>query len=99
MFGNGKSNAEKQEEKKEELKQRFIEMYHLDELDDKDFETLQHIVGNVGSGFWRNVSDLTATKPDEIHKIQYLSALVDQNFLIINLLNRLNKNIEKLQQK
>ena len=95
MFGNGKSKEEKQEE----LKQRFIEMYHLDELDDKDFETLQHIVGNVGTGFWRDVADLTATKPDEIQKIQYLSALVDQNFLIINLLNRLNKNIEKLQQK
>ena len=47
MFGNGKSKEEKQEE----LKQRFIEMYHLDELDDKDFETLQHIVGNVGTGF------------------------------------------------
>jgi hypothetical protein len=39
------------------------------------------------------------TKAEEQAKVTYLSALVEQNWMIIRQLSRLNKNIEKLIDK
>ena len=42
---------------------------------------------------------LSFAKAEEQAKVTYLSALTEQNWMIIRQLSRLNKNIEKLLEK
>jgi len=95
MFGDGKTKNEKQEDKL----QKFMEKYNLDELSPKDMISVKKIAQDlVSSGVLKFTSLITAKGEDNV-KIAYLSAQVDQNWLIINQLSRLNANIEKLANK
>lgn len=95
MFGNGKTKEEKQQEQLEKFKER----YHLDELDPKDLDTVQAIASDLaGNGFLKAGIIFGGNAADQA-KTTYLSALVQQNWLIINQMNRLNKNIEELKNK
>jgi len=93
MFGNGKTKDENRQEMVDEYKQK----YNLETLDSNDEALAEDIVlklvhnGAFTSGFTGKIEDLT--------KITLLSALTEQNWIIINQLNRLNKNIEKLANK
>ena len=94
MFG-GKSKEEKQQEQLDKL----MEKYNLYELDTKDLETVKNIANDLaGNGLLKAGMALSFTNGADQAKVTYLSALVEQNWLIINQLNRLNKNIEKLQK-
>ena len=95
MFG-GKSKEEKQTEQL----QKFQERYHLDELQPQDLESVKGIANDLmGTGFLKAGMALSfANGPDQA-KVAYLSALVEQNWLIINQLSRLNKGIDKLLSK
>ena len=94
MFG-GKSKEEKQQEQLDKL----MEKYNLYELDPKDLETVKNIANDLaGNGLLKAGMALSFTNGADQAKVTYLSALVEQNWLIINQLNRLNKNIEKLQK-
>ena len=95
MFG-GKSK----DEKKQEQLTKFMEKYHIDELDPKDLEIVKNIANDLaGNGFLKAGMALSFSSAPDQAKVTYLSALVEQNWLIINQLSRLNKNIEKLQNK
>ena len=94
MFG-GKSK----EEKKQEQISKFMEKYHIDELDPRDLETVKNIANDLaGNGLLKAGMALSFANGADQAKVTYLSALVEQNWLIINQLSRLNKNIEKLQK-
>lgn len=94
MFG-GKSKEEKQQGQLD----KFMEKYNLDELDPKDLEIVKNIANDLaGNGFLKAGMALGFANVAEQAKVTYLSALVEQNWLIINQLSRLNKNIEKLQK-
>ena len=94
MFG-GKSKEEKQQEQLDKL----MEKYNLYELDPKDLETVKNIANDLaGNGLLKAGMALSFTNGADQAKVTYLSALVEQNWLIINQLSRLNKNIEKLQK-
>ena len=94
MFG-GKSK----EEKKQEQLDKLMEKYNLYELDPKDLETVKNIANDLaGNGLLKAGMALSFTNGADQAKVTYLSALVEQNWLIINQLSRLNKNIEKLQK-
>ncbi|QNK42713.1 hypothetical protein [Caproicibacter fermentans] len=95
MFG-GKPKEEKQQEQL----QKFQEKYHIDELDPKDLETVKQVASDLaGNGLLKAGMALSFANAGEQAKVTYLSALVEQNWIIMNQLNRLNKNIEKLNQK
>lgn len=95
MFGNGKPKEEKQEE---EL-QKFLAKYSLEELSQKDLIIAKKISQDlVASGVLKFTSLITAKGEDNV-KISYLSAQVQQNWLIINQLSRLNASIERLANK
>ena len=94
MFG-GKSK----DEKKQEQLDKLMEKYNLYELDPKDLETVKNIANDLaGNGLLKAGMALSFTNGADQAKVTYLSALVEQNWLIINQLSRLNKNIEKLQK-
>ena len=94
MFG-GKSK----DEKKQEQLDKLMEKYNLYELDPKDLETVKNIANDLaGNGLLKAGMALSFSSAPDQAKVTYLSALVEQNWLIINQLSRLNKNIEKLQK-
>lgn len=92
----GKSKEEKQEEKL----QKFMERYQLEDLDDKDMKVLQRIATDLtGNSFFKVGMALSFAKAEEQAKVGYLSALVEQNWMIIRQLSRLNKGVETLLEK
>jgi len=95
MFGNGKNIEEKQNEKL----QKYIDKYNLDELCQKDMQTVKRIANDLVSSGVLKFTLLMSAKGEENVKIAYLSAQVEQNWLMINQLSRLTASIEKLANK
>lgn len=96
LFGEKKSKEEKEQEKL----QKFMEKYQLEDLDNKDLIVLQRIAGDLaGNQFFKAGMALSFAKAEEQAKVTYLSTLVEQNWMMIRQLGRLNKNIEELSEK
>ncbi len=96
LFKGKKSKEEKEQEKL----QQFMERYQLEDLDEKDLIVLQRIAGDLAGNSWFKAGmALSLAKAEEQAKVGYLSALTEQNWMIIRQLGRLNNNIEKLLEK
>lgn len=79
---------------------KLLDKYQLDELGEKDLVILRRIANDLaGNNFFKAGMALSFAKPEEQAKTTYLSALVEQNWMIIRQLGELNKNIEKLLNK
>lgn len=93
-------SKETKEEKNYKKMQQFMERYQLEDLDQKDLVVLQKIANDlVGNNFFKIGMALSFAKAEEQAKVTYLSALVEQNWMIIRQLGRMNKNIEKLSKE
>lgn len=96
MFGNKETKAEKKALKEQEQLNKLIEKYNLEDLSEKDLLIVKRVYQDlVGNGLLKAGMALSMASGAEQAKITYLSALVEQNWIIINLLSRLNNNIEK----
>lgn len=74
--------------------------YQLEDLDEKDLIVLQRIANDLaGNNFFKTGMALSFAKAEEQVKVTYLSTLVEQNWMIIRQLGRLNKNMEELKNK
>lgn len=91
-----KSPEEKEEKQQKEIA-KFMERYQLEDLDEKDLGVLKKIANDLaGSDLMKAGVKLTfGTKSEENLKIFYLNTLVQQNWMIIRQLSRLNKNLEE----
>lgn len=98
-FFTGKENDKKQSKEEKNL-EKFMDRYQLEDLDEKDLIVLQRIASDlVGNNLLKTGMALSFAKAEEQAKVTYLSALVEQNWMIIRQLSRLNKNIEELNNK
>lgn len=94
LFGEKKSKEEKQQEQL----QKFMNRYQLEDLDEKDLIVLQRIAQDlVGNSWFKAGMALSFAKVEDQATVTYLSALVEQNWMIIRQLSRLNKNLEKVK--
>jgi len=94
------SKKETKEEKQEKELQKFMDRYQLEDLDEKDLTVLKRISSDLTGNKWFKAGmALSFAKAEEQAKITYLSALVEQNWMIIRQLSRLNKNIEKISER
>jgi len=92
-------SAKEKDENRQNLTKQFTEKYHLEYLSESDPELLQRLILVLGQSDNLNLaSALSGNQPDRA-KMAYLNALTEQNWIIINQLNRLNGNIEKLLSK
>ena len=94
--------GEKQTKEEKEIEQmrKFMEKYQLEDVDQKDMVVLRRIANDLaGNGFFKAGMALSFAKAEEQAKVTYLSALVEQNWVIIRQLSRLNKNLESLNWK
>lgn len=90
----------KKQSKEEKQLEKFMEKYQLEDLDEKDLVVLKRIASDLAANnLFKAGLALTFAKAEEQAKVGYLSALVEQNWLIIRQLSRLNKNIEELKDK
>lgn len=92
MFG---SKASKEDKQAQEIA-KFVERYQLDEMDEKDLSVVKRIASDlVASGTMKLGMALNiGTKAEDHLKIGYLSAIFEQNWILIRLLSRLNRNLE-----
>ena len=98
LFG-GNGNDKKQTKEEKQL-EKFMEKYQLEDLDEKDLVVLQRIASDLaGNNFFKVGMALSFAKAEEQAKVTYLSTLVEQNWMIIRQLSRLNKNVEELKNK
>lgn len=96
LFGKRETKEDKQQKKLDQ----FMERYQLEDLDEKDLMVLQRIANDlVGNNLLKTGMALSFAKAEEQAKVTYLSALVEQNWMVIRQLSRLNNNIEKLIDK
>lgn len=88
LFGNGETKEQKELRKAMEIMQK----YGLDNLDSKYVEQVQKINQElVGTGLMETGMKLSmAPAPDQL-KISYLNTLIAQNWIIIRMLDDLNK--------
>lgn len=93
-------NKEAKEDQQAKEMNKFMDKYQLEDLDEKDLIVLQKIARDLaGNNFFKIGMALSFAKAEEQAKVTYLSALVEQNWMIIRQIGRLNKNIEKLLEK
>jgi hypothetical protein len=96
LFGNKESKEEKQDR---EL-QKFMDRYQLEDLDEKDMVVLRRITNDLmGTGLFKVGLAFSFAKPEEQAKVRYLSTLIEQNWILIRQMSRLNKNLEVLAKK
>lgn len=88
---------ESKEEKAERKELEMMQKYGLDELTDpKDKESVKKIVSElVGTGLMETGMKLAMANAGDQLKVSYLRATMEQNFIIIRQLERLNKSLEK----
>lgn len=97
IFGSGLSKEEKRAKKQQEEIQKFMNKYQLDEIDEKDLVVLRRIANDLaGNGLFKVGMALSFSKAEEQMKVTYLSALVEQNWMIIKQLSQLNSRLDKL---
>lgn len=91
MFGSKMSKEEKQAQEIAKL----VEKYHLDDMDPRDLATVKNIAADLAGNGLLKVGVSLGGKSEDVAKITYLSAIVEQNWLIINQLSRIAKLLEQ----
>lgn len=84
------------EDKQQKELEKFMERYQLEELDEKDLAILRKIAADlIGNGLGKAGMALGFADISDQLTVTYLSALVEQNWMIIRQLGRLNRNLEE----
>lgn len=90
LFGDKESKEEKQARKEREL----LEKYGLTQVDERDIDSIRKIISDLaGNDLIKTGMALSFSKAEDQAKVSYLSALVEQNWIIIRQLDRLNKQM------
>ena len=93
IFGGKETREERQTRKDLEL----MEKYGLTTIDRRDINSIRKIINDLlGNGLFKTGMALSFAKAEEQAKVTYLSALVEQNWIIIRQLDRLNKHFDDL---
>lgn len=80
---------------KEEKLQHFMQSHHLNSLNTQDLDDAKAIARRLlGNGLIEFGTVLSGSAED-VAKLSYLSVLVEQNWMIINQLDRLNKKMQR----
>jgi len=86
---------ETKEDKAARKTQAMLEKYGLEYLDPKDLESVRNIgYALMGNGLIELGTSLSGSGVD-VAKMSYLRALIEQNWIIIRQLDRLNKKLEQ----
>lgn len=94
------NSKENKEEKKQQEIEKFMERYQLDEISDQDLVIIKKIATDLmGNNLLKAGMALSFAKAEEQAKVTYLSALVEQNWIMIRQLNNISSKLDKLIEK
>lgn len=94
------SSKENKEDKKQQEINNFMNKYQLEEIDDKDLVIIKKIATDlIGNNLLKAGMALSFAKAEEQAKVSYLSALVNQNWIMIRQLNNISNKLDKLLDK
>lgn len=94
------NNKENKDDKKQQEINKFMEKYQLEEIDDKDLVIIKKIATDlIGNNLLKAGMALSFAKAEEQAKVSYLSALVNQNWIMIRQLNNISNKLDKLIDK
>lgn len=82
----------------EEIRAEFVERYGLEDLDEKDMQSVGRLAIDLAGQGWGKAAAFFRGSNEDRMKIFYLSALCEQNWMILRQLTRLNRNLEALKQ-
>lgn len=91
LFGEKISKEEKQAQEIAKM----VNKYHLNDLPAEDLDTVKQIAADLAGSGLISFGVTLSGKSEDVAKLSYLSALVRQNWLIINQLSRIAKLLEK----
>ncbi|MDU0323860.1 MAG: hypothetical protein ACLRWO_12315 [Clostridium butyricum] len=95
LFDSKENKQEKALKKQQEQFEQLKSKYNLNNLTQEDAQTLQRISDSLaGMGFLKAGVALSFGKAEDQAKIGYLSAMIDQNFLIIKLLSDISNKLD-----
>lgn len=96
MFKSKEEKELEKERKRQEKFEKFIKENGLEDLDDDDMEIVRKMsLTSMGSDLMDLGLALSfGTSNEDRLKINYMKILIQQNWLIINQLSRLNKKIK-----
>lgn len=94
------SSKENKDDKKQQEINNFMNKYQLEEIDDKDLVIIKKIATDlIGNNLLKAGMALSFAKAEEQAKVTYLSALVNQNWIMIRQLNNISNKLDKLLDK
>lgn len=91
LFGGKESKEEKEARKVAEL----LSKYGLEDLSGKDLESVKTIASSLAGNNLITFGTTLSGKAEDVAKLSYLSALVEQNWIIIRQLDRISKSLDK----
>ena len=95
LFGTKETKEEKQKRKEKEL----LDRYGLSEVDQKDIQSIKKIINDLsGNGLLKAGMALSFASEEEQAKVTYLSALVEQNWIIIRQLDRISRKLDSINK-
>lgn len=96
LFATAEEKAEKKKEKEEKDFQKLVDRYNLRDIDQEDYQLLKNVAMKMAGSGIGEFGLLVGGSMEDRLKIDRLAALQEQNWIIINQLIKLNKNISKL---
>lgn len=95
LFGN-KENAEEKQAREEKL---FLEKYGLENLGPEDMRILKRITSDLAGNKWFKAGmALSFARAEEQAKVTYLSALVEQNWLLFRKLDEISDKLDQINK-
>lgn len=97
LFG---STKETKEEKEARRVQELMQKYGLENISKVDADSIERILGDLaGKNLIRTGLALSGVKAEDQVKMDYLSALMEQNWIIIRQLDRISKILISISKK
>lgn len=88
-------NDEKRQQKEEQKAQEIMERFGLNNLSDADYKSCIKIVRDLtGLGLMKAGMALSFAKSEEQCKVGFLSAMVEQNWIMIRQLDEVNQRLD-----
>lgn len=93
-------NNVSKEEKEAQKIQEMMTRLGLERLSPKDYESCKKILNDMaGLGLMKAGMALSFAKSEEQCKVGYLSAMVEQNWIVIRQLDELNQRLDWMMRK
>lgn len=88
-----KSKEEKVEKAKQQIEE-YAEKYNLQDLDDETKKMAYDVASNLQAGNLFNIAFTLQGKTEEVAKLDLMQVMIQQNWIMINQMNKILQHID-----